>query len=532
MNNYFYITTPIYYSNWVPHIWHSYSSLLADILARAKRLLWYKVKFSTWVDENAQKNVLVAQEKWLWIMEFLDSMAEIHKSVWDGLEISYTDFIRTTQENHHQFVQYILQKTYDNWDIYQWEYKWLYCVWCEAFKKENDLINGLCPDHQKKPEYLVEKNWFFRLSKYQDKLLQFYKENPNFIYPEFRFNEIKAWFDKWLEDFSISRQTNKFWIILPFDKSQVTYVWYDALVNYLTLCQTQWQQQFWPANFHIIWKEISRFHAIFWLAMLISAWYELPKKEVITWFLTVDWQKISKTIWNVIDPAKLAKEYSRDAIVMYLFTDLNIWNDWDFSWEKFKGIYNWVLVWWWGNLVSRIVSLSIKNSINISIKHKHINNFFIDNYLMNDYKDNVLLKFILQWIEIEKFEEFFDNILIWNYLKQLYELIQICNLYIQSVQPWVLLKDQATKIQWIEQLQYLLFMIRQIWILSSIFLIDWFEKLKNILWDKTLYLIKTSIDANLSRNDFKKIFDIEQFEVNLTQLHLYELNSIETKSNN
>lgn len=199
------------------------------------------MKFSTGVDENSQKTLIKANEQGMEIMDYLDMYAGKHKDIWDKLTISYTDFVRTTSEKHKLFVQQVLQKTYDNGDIYQGEYIGLYCVGCEAFKKESDLIEKdgvlVCPDHLKAPEQIKEKNRFFKLSKYQDTLIQFYEQHPEFIMPSFRFNEMIAFVKNGLEDFSISRETNKFGIPLPFDPTQVTYVWYDALLNYLTVCQ-------------------------------------------------------------------------------------------------------------------------------------------------------------------------------------------------------------------------------------------------------------------------------------------------------
>ncbi len=231
-----------------------------------------------------------ANEMNMEVMDYLDLYAGKHKEIWDSLNMSYTDFIRTTNEKHKDFVQQVLQKTYENGDIYQGEYEGLYCVGCEAFKKESDLIEKdgklVCPDHLREPEKIKEKNWFFKLSKYENALLKFYEERPDFISPSFRFNEMIAFVKGGLEDFSISRETNKFGIPLPFDQSQVTYVWYDALLNYLTVCQGG-DESFWPAV-HVLGKDIARFHAIYWPAMLMSAGFELPKKEIVTGFFTVE----------------------------------------------------------------------------------------------------------------------------------------------------------------------------------------------------------------------------------------------------
>lgn len=260
------------------------------------------------------------------IGEYLDTYAQKHKDTWDTLKISYTDFIRTTSQKHKDFVQKILQQTYENGDIYQGEYQGFYCVGCEAFKKESDLIDKdgvlVCPDHLKAPEIIKEKNRFFRLSKYQDKLLKFYEENPDFVQPSFRFNEMIAFVKGGLEDFSISRETNKFGIPLPFDPTQVTYVRYDALLNYLTVCQGG-DEEFWP-GVHVLGKDIARFHVVFRPAMLMSVGYPMPKKEILTGFFTVDGQKMSKSLGNGVKPIELMEKYGRDAAVFYLFYDLVI----------------------------------------------------------------------------------------------------------------------------------------------------------------------------------------------------------------
>ena len=237
-------------------------------------------------------------------MAYADMMAGKHREVWDGIGIKYTDFIRTTENRHRDYVQQVLQKSFDAGDIYEGFYEGLYCVGCEGFKKESDLVNGNCPDHPNKPlTQLKEKNYFFRLSKYQDRILKFYEENQDFVKPRTRYNEIIEFVRGGLEDFSISRETNKFGIPLPFDASQVTYVWYDALFNYLTVVQDD-ESKWWPADMHVIGKDIVRFHGIYWPAMLWSAGYEAPQQLLTTGHFTVDGQKMSKSIGNVIDPVE------------------------------------------------------------------------------------------------------------------------------------------------------------------------------------------------------------------------------------
>jgi methionyl-tRNA synthetase len=364
MQKKFFITTPIYYSNGIPHIGHAYSSLLADTIARAKRLDGLEVKFCTGVDENSQKVVESALSENMEVMAYADMMAEKHRSVWDGIDIWYTDFIRTTEPRHKAFVQKVLQKSYDNGDIYEWVYEGKYCVGCEAFKKDSDLVEKdgalICPDHPNKPlQELKEKNYFFRLSKYQDRLLEFYKDHPDFIVPSSRFHEVIEFVKSGLDDFSVSRETNKFGISLPFDAEQVTYVWYDALFNYLTVCQGE-EEKWWPVDLHVIGKDIVRFHAIYWPAMLWSAGYEAPKQLLVTGHFTVDGQKMSKSIGNVIDPVAYVSEYSRDLLLNYLFTAFPIGEDGDFDRKEAVNQFNAKLsnnLW---NLLNRSLTLALK----------------------------------------------------------------------------------------------------------------------------------------------------------------------------
>jgi methionyl-tRNA synthetase len=357
----FFVTTPIYYSNGIPHIGHSYSSLIADVLARHRRMTGFDVKFSTGVDENSQKVVEKAAEAGKPIMQYADEMAAAHKAVWDGLGISYTDFIRTTEKRHHDLVREVLQKTYDAGDIYEGVYEGLYCVGCEAFKKKSDLTeDGLCPDHLKKPEVIKEKNWFFRLSKYRERLLALYEDRPDFVQPRHRFNEVIEFLkQEELEDLSISRETNTFGIPLPFDASQVTYVWYDALFNYVTVCQGG-DERFWPADLHVVGKEIIRFHAVYWPAMLMAVGLEIPKKLLVTGFLTNEGQKISKSLGNVIDPVEFAGRYSRDMLVLYLLTAFPIGGDGDFSEKEAVLAFNAKLANNVGNLLNRFLVLTLK----------------------------------------------------------------------------------------------------------------------------------------------------------------------------
>lgn len=535
MKKKFYVTTPIYYANWVPHIGHAYTSFLSDIIARSKRLLWYNVKFSTWLDENWQKMMQTAQDQWKDVIDFLDEVYQNHLNTWEKLQISYTDYIRTTETRHHEFIKDVLKKCEANWDIYKWKYEWLYCVWCEAFKKELDLIKNdkwelVCPDHLKKPDVIVEENYFFRLSKYRDFLLELYKYNPNFVFPDFRFNEIKAIVEWWLDDFSVSRKwfNNDFRIKFPLDETHVVYIWFDALFNYLTVCQN-WDEEFWPADLHVMAKDIVRFHSIYWPAMLKSAWYPIPKQVLAHWYFTVDGQKMSKSLGNVIEPIEIVEKYGRDWVILYLFSDIVVGNDWNFSWDKFKWVYNSILLGGWWNLVSRVVSLAQKNWV---VKGK----FYEDRFNLLRFDEN------LKWNRYFKCMDtwfsphlFICELPTWNPnnsnvdlefrndIEQFIDLVNFANKFMQDTQPWVKLKseDSSLRSEWQQDLEFLLYMIRQIGILSSPFLVEWFEKLKNILGDETIVNINTGKDWWLEEWQLKSIFDIIDFDVNLNPGHLY-----------
>lgn len=469
----FFVTTPIYYTNWIPHIGHAYSSIIADTIARYQKINWKQTKFSTWVDENSQKAVSAAADLWMETMPYLDMMAEKHKAVWDWLKINYTDFIRTTEKRHHDFVKTVLQTSFDKWDIYQGEYEWMYCVWCEWFKKDEDLVYmsketgktfpisdkvkvneniiKVCPDHLKTPDLIKEKNYFFKLSAYEDKLLKYYEENPEFVIPSDRFNEVKAFVKRGLDDFSISRETNKFGIQLPFDESQVTYVWYDALFNYLTVCNEndkgQDNMKFWPADLHVVWKDIIRFHAIYWPAMLMSAWYELPKQVLTTGFMTVDWQKMSKSLWNVIDPVKYSEEYSKDMMSLYLLTAFNIGQDWNFDQKEAVLTYNAKLANNLWNLVNRVVVLTLKLDL--------------ENWLdwnMDLEIQSILDKYILNF-----------NKSIWSYnlkdsIDSTFAFLDVLNKYVDTKEPWSLIKDEENKSEVIDIFYTISEWLRQVWL--------------------------------------------------------------------
>ncbi len=541
MNKKFLVTTPIYYPNGYPHIWHAYASFIADFYARYKRLLWYEVVFSTGNDENSQKILQKAQEEKKDVYEYLDEMAEKWKAVRDRLQISYTDFIRTTDKRHIKLVQEVLDVTYKKWDIYAGEYEWYYCVWCEWFKKNSDLIEKdgkmVCPDHLTEPNILKEKNRFFKLKNYQQKLEELYEKNPNFVEPGYRFNEVKSFVAGWLEDFSVSRESNKFWIPLPFDASQVSYVRYDALFNYVTVSKDKWFRDDDTEIVHILWKDISRFHAIFRPAMLMSVWYKIPDSELITGFFTVDGHKMSKSLWNVIDPVEVVDECGRDAVAFNLLYDVPIWSDGDFSKERLHNVYESMIIWWWGNLVNRVTSLCVKYGIDEGVCNRDIDIWYMSMHQWITYLPWILHLFCKETDVDRKFSDvdwkwdFFRSNIIesaylknWNlqwYLQDRYRLVQKANEYITKAEPRIKRKNPDTQEEAKSDLQFLLYVVKNLALLSAPVLIDGFKKIQEIFWNEELNKIdssKNTWDPEL----FKNIFDMKEFKVNLDPQIIYK----------
>lgn len=350
----FFVTTPIYYVNDVPHIGHAYATIAADVIARYHRAIGDETFFLTGVDENSQKTVLAAAKAGKDIVSYTEELAAIWKQTWKKLRIKNDDFIRTTEERHKRVVLDFFKKIESSGDIYKGKYEGLYCVGHEAFLKESELDqNGFCPDHKTRPEHLVEENYFFKLSKYQEKLLDFYKNNPNFVEPLERFHEVKKFVEGGLQDISVTRSTQKWGIPAPNDPTHVIYVWFDALINYISA-----KPEHWPADLHLIGKDILRFHAVIWPAMLLSAGYSLPKKIFAHGFFTVDGEKISKSLGNSIDPTKIAQEYGNDTLRYFLLHEFPFGNDGDFSFERLREVYNSDLANGLGNLVARVAKLA------------------------------------------------------------------------------------------------------------------------------------------------------------------------------
>ena len=406
----FYITTPIYYPNDVLHVGHAYTTIAADILARWHRLKGEDVFFLTGTDEHGKKIEEAAKKQGKKPKDFVDEQVLLIKKDFEKLNLTYDKFIRTTDKNHEKIVGEILQKVYDKGDIYLGEYEGLYCTGCEAYYTEKDLEDGVCPIHKKKTELIKEKSYFFKLSKYQKKLLELYQKG--FILPKHREKEIINRVKGGLNDLSISRTNFDWGIPLPFDKKHVCYVWFDALTNYYSATREKGREKFWPADVHLMGKDILWFHAVYWPAMLMSAGITLPKKVFAHGWWTFDKEKISKSRGKVLCIDELVSIAGVDSARYFLFRAAPFGDDGDFSEKILIDRHNNELADKLGNLVSRVSALAEKYGF--------------------EKTENKLLK-ELKFKEIEKlFENYeFDKV-----LNEIFGFIDECNEYVQHKGPW------------------------------------------------------------------------------------------------
>lgn len=425
----FYITTAIDYVNGRPHIGHALEKVQADVIARWQRQQGREVRFLTGTDENALKNVHAAQEAGRDVKEFVAENASIFQELLGVFNISNDDFIRTSVEERHIKGAQKLWSSCRSEDIYKKKYKGLYCLGCEEFKLEKDLVSSECPEHPgKKLQEVEEENYFFRLSGYQDILLKLIEDGDIQIIPEGRKNETLGFIKSGLEDFSISRSSEraKHWgVEVPGDPDQVMYVWFDALSNYINALgyadnsqdfQLYWEQ---GETLHVIGKGINRFHAIYWPAMLLSAGIALPKKIFIHGYITVDGQKMSKTLGNVIDPFEIVEKYGTDPVRYYLLREISSWEDGDFSYKKFEERYNGDLANGLGNLVARIVALGAK----------------AQPFLRLQYDNQFLLIANISGIR-NKYEKHMKDFRLNEALGDIWEIISIMDKWINDEKPW------------------------------------------------------------------------------------------------
>ena len=359
----YFLTTAIDYVNGRPHLGTAYEKITADIIARYRRLAGYETRFLMGNDEHSQNVFKRAQEQGKDPLAYCDEMEQVFRDVWKRLDISYDDFIRTTdRKRHYPATQKLAQVAYDKGDIYEGSYEGWYCEGCEAFKPEKDLIDGNCPIHNTKPQWIKEKNWFFRLSKYQQPLLDHFAKHPSFLEPEIRRNEILRLIEGGLEDISMSRSGQSWGIPVPFDRDSVVYVWFDALINYAAAVGYGWNddlyKQWWPANLHIVGKDITRFHSVFWPAMLMSVGEPLPEQVFGHGWVHFKGERMSKSLGNIVDPLDAANRFGPDPLRLYLSKEIPYGGDGDFTWERFEEKYNADLANNLGNLVNRVASMT------------------------------------------------------------------------------------------------------------------------------------------------------------------------------
>jgi methionyl-tRNA synthetase len=481
----FYITTPIYYVNASPHIGHAYTTIVADVLARYHRMAGVNTFFVTGTDEHGDKIAEAAQKAGVTPQEYADKISAQFRDLCPKLSITNDYFIRTTDSNHIETVRFILQKVYDSGDIYFGSYEGHYCVGCERFYMEKELIEGKCPDHQTKPEYRKESNYFFRMSKYQDWLINHIKENPDFIRPERYKNEALAFLRDPLEDLCISRpKTRLQWgITLPFDENYVTYVWFDALINYVTALDYPDGEKFktfWPAAEHLIAKDILKPHGIYWPTMLKAAGIEPYRHLNVHGYWNLDQSKMSKSLGNIVRPLDLKDKYGLDAFRYFLLRDMVFGLDSNFSEEAFVQRLNSDLANDLGNLVSRTITMAVKYCDG---KVPEIN---------PQKKDSALHEAARK--AVTEVESSFNDMSLHKALIAIWDFINVTNKYIVENEPWTLGKDPANKEKLTAIMYNLLAALRTIAILLTPFMPQTAEKiLRQIGVDKPSALDLASI---------------------------------------
>ena len=427
----FYITTAIDFVNSRPHLGTAYEKITADVIARYKRLSGVETRFLMGNDEHSQNVYQRAKEEGLEPLAFCDKMEEVFRGVWRRLDISYDDFIRTTEERHRLGVTALVQKIADAGDLYEGAYEGWYCVSCEAFKQEKDLVDGNCPIHHRPPQWIKEKNHFFRLSKFQQPLLDHYASHPEFLQPEIRRNEILRFLESGPADISMSRTGQAWGIPLPNDPGSVVYVWVDALINYISAVGFGWDEglceKWWPADVHVIGKDITRFHCVIWPAMLMSAGLPLPRQVFGHGWVHWKGQKMSKSLGTVVDPLEAADRLGPDPLRLYLTKEISYGSDGDFTWDRFEDRYNVDLANNFGNLVSRLASMA----------HRYRDGRLVAPTgtpgRLADRATSV----------VAAYRAAMDRFAIHDGASLAFDLIDATNEFIADVQPWAVAKDPA-----------------------------------------------------------------------------------------
>lgn len=468
----YYISTAIAYTSGKPHIGNTYEIVLADAIARYKRLKGFDVYFQTGTDEHGEKIQLKAEEKGVTPQEFVDDVAGEIKRIWDIMNTSYDRFVRTTDKHHEEIVQKIFKKMYEKGDIYLGKYEGLYCTPCESFFTESQLVDGKCPDCGREVQPKSEEAYFFRLSKYQDKLIEYIESHPNFIKPESRKNEmINNFIKPGLQDLCVSRTSFNWGIPVDFDSKHVVYVWLDALTNYITNIgydpdgSSEEFEKYWPADLHLIGKDIIRFHTIYWPCFLMSLDLPLPKQVFGHPWLLVGDGKMSKSKGNVIYADDLVEQFGVDAVRYYVLHEIPYQQDGSLTYDLLIERINSDLANVLGNLVNRTISM--------------VNKYFdgtVANKKVTESYDNDLISMI-NGLE-DKVEKKMDNLEIGASLDEIFEVLRRSNKYIDEATPWVLAKDENLKDRLETVLYNLLEAIRVCGIFLSPYLPETSEKIK------------------------------------------------------